>query len=82
MPCATPPWICPSTISRVDHRPAIVDDQIALDLDHGRFRIDFDDHGVHAAGGAASVRPEVRSALEARLGARAHRAAQRIRLAG
>ena len=66
---------------RIDDRAAIVDDEVALDLDRRRLGIDLDDHRVHAARGAAAVGPEVGRALEARLGARADGAAQRVRLA-
>ncbi len=67
---------------RVDHRAAVVDDDVALHLDHRRFGIDFDEHGVDAAGGAAAIRTEVGGALETGLGARADRAAQRVGFRG
>ena len=82
MPCATPPWIWPSTISRVDQVAAVVHDDVALDGDHRRLGVDLDDHGVHAVGGAAAVGAEVGSRLEAGLDAGGDGAAQRIGLAG
>ena len=63
-------------------RAAVVDDDVAFDLDRGGLRIDFDDHRVNAARRAAAVGPEVGGALEPRFGPGPDRPAQRVGLGG
>ena len=80
MPWATPPWICPSRISGIDHTAAIVDHQILLDVDLHRLGIDLHDHGVNTAGGGASFGAEIVGRLQPRFGAGLDGAPRRIGL--
>ena len=65
---------------RIDDRPAIVHDEIFLDMDLQRLGIDLHDHSVDAAGSGASFWTEIVGRLQTRLGARLDRSAHRIRL--
>ena len=64
----------------VDDAAAVVDDDVALDLDLHGLGVDLDDHGVDARGGGAALGAKVVGGLEAGFGAGLDGAAQRVGL--
>ena len=63
---------------RVDHPPAVVHDDVALDLHLHRFGVHFDDHGVDAGRCGPALRTKVVGGLQPGFRSRFHCAAQRV----
>ncbi len=63
-PCATPPWIWPSTIIGLISRAAVVDDGVLEDRDLRGLGIGLDDHRVHPGGERRPLRAVEVAALE------------------
>ncbi len=76
-PCATPPWIWPSTIIGLIRFPQAVHHRVAQDGDVGGLRVDLDDGGVHAVGEGRPLGGVVVAAVQPRRLPARHRRARR-----